>query len=53
VLAFLLIGTLGRTARWYRGSGRVTEAEFRDTITRLLLGGLVCGDSRARLGLER
>lgn len=50
VLAFLIIGSIGRTARWYRPEGRVPEEEFRRTIAQLLLGGLLRGQTRSSLG---
>lgn len=52
VIAFLVIGSIGRTARWYRSSGRVTTEEFRRILMRMLLGGFVASkESRRRLGL--
>ena len=41
VLAMLLIGTVGRTAWWYRPDGRVGVDEFRDTLTRFMLDGVL------------
>lgn len=41
VLAMLLIGTVGRTAWWYRPEGRVGVDEFRRTLTRFMLDGLL------------
>jgi TetR/AcrR family transcriptional regulator, cholesterol catabolism regulator len=40
VLAFLLIGSIGRTARWYNPEGALPPSGLADTVTRLLLHGL-------------
>ena len=41
VLAFLLIGSIGRTARWYDPGGALAPAAFVDTVIRLMLHGLL------------
>lgn len=40
-LAFLTIGTIGRTARWYRPDGRVSEEEWRTMLSQFVLRGLL------------
>lgn len=40
LLAMMMIGSIGRTARWYRADGRVTEAEFRALLKQVLTQGL-------------
>jgi TetR/AcrR family transcriptional regulator, cholesterol catabolism regulator len=47
VLAFLLIGSIGRTARWYDPGGELSPAAFVDTVMRLLLHGLLAGHGSA------
>jgi AcrR family transcriptional regulator len=53
VIAFLIVGSIGRTARWFRPDGRVPADEFRATLMRMLLGGFVAeSKARKRLGLD-
>jgi hypothetical protein len=40
LLAMILIGAIGRTARWYSAGGRVGEHEFRRVLKRFALAGL-------------
>ncbi len=40
LIAMLVIGSIGRTARWYRADGRVSEEEFRQTLTSFIFDGL-------------
>ena len=40
VLAFLLIGSIGRTARWYNPEGTLPPTGLADLVTHLLLHGL-------------
>jgi AcrR family transcriptional regulator len=40
LLAMLMIGTIGRTARWYRPNGAVPEPDFRAALKRFVLHGL-------------
>jgi AcrR family transcriptional regulator len=40
LIANLLIGTIGRTARWYSPEGKVSEQEFRDMLKTFLFSGL-------------
>lgn len=43
LLAMLLIGAIGRTARWYQSDGPVAPDEFAQLIKRFLLEGLLSG----------
>jgi AcrR family transcriptional regulator len=43
ILAKLLIGSIGRTARWYRPDGRVSEPEFRGLVKQTVMQGLFVG----------
>ena len=40
ILAMVVIGTIGRTARWYRSTGRTAESEFRRMLREFVLHGL-------------
>lgn len=46
LLALILIGTIGRTARWYRPEGRIPVDEYRETMKRLLLHGYLTDRAR-------
>jgi AcrR family transcriptional regulator len=41
LIAMLIIGTIGRTAKWYRPEGRIGIIEFRATVSQLLIYGLL------------
>ena len=43
ILAMIIIGAIGRTARWFRPDARVSGDEFRQMVARLLMHGLVAG----------
>lgn len=49
ILTFLLVGAIGRTSRWFRPGGRISVAEFRQTVLRLLLGGLLKGKNHDQI----
>jgi AcrR family transcriptional regulator len=51
--AFLTIGTIGRTARWYRPGGRIPVQEFRDMLCQFLLGGMLRGENRNLLDSDK
>jgi AcrR family transcriptional regulator len=47
LLAMMVIGSLGRTARWYSPGGRVPEPEFRALLKRFVFRGLFATPSGA------